>query len=239
MFEMVQKEIKKRAPFKGKSLAKRDYFLSGLIICSCGRRMVGYSSARQKGDTKHYYYRCTGCSNSIKAELLENKVLSIIQEQIFNDMDNLIEQIMDYVAKKVSGKSTELKYLNNELRNTEQQINNIVNMIANGVASVQLGKKLQELETYFEGIKLRIAELGQNNDISKEKLEEWLSDLKEKFEKQENLKNLMQLFIKQIWLSKDDIKIDFFLKAPYKGASSSSAVPSALELLAQSYFIKR
>ena len=239
VFEMTQKEIKRRAVFRGVTLTKREYLLSGLVSCACGRRMVGYSSARTKGAPKHFYYRCPRCGCSIKAEIIETKVLDIIQEQVFNSIDNLIELILEYAAKKNSEKSDELKYLNNELKTVGQQLNNIVDMIANGVASTQLGKKLQELETYQEGIKLRIAELAQNNEVSKAKLETWLLDLKAKFDEQEDLKNLVKLFIKQIRMSRDDIEIDFFVRAPYKGASSSSAAPSAPVIPRKTSIVKK
>lgn len=188
VFEMVQKEIKRRAPERGKSQTVKEYLLSGLVFCNCGHKMSGYSQKRSKEGKRYFYYRCTKCQNSINADDIENHVLDVIKNQIFSDVNGLIEKISAYMAKKELDIPDELKYLQNELKESEKQITNIVNMIANGIASIQLGKKLQELELYVEGIKERIAELQKPSNVSKDLIKAWLLELKEKFDKGESIK---------------------------------------------------
>jgi len=208
MFEAVQREIKRRAPQRGTSAKVREYLLSGLVFCLCGHRMVGYAQKRTKESERYFYYRCEKCQNSIKAEELEHQAIEVVKNQIFSDIDNLIAKIKDYIDKKEANVPNELRYLEKELRNTEQQMNNIVNMIAQGVASIQLGKKLQELETYAEGIKIRISELKNANKVNIEEIKKWLLELKQKFEQQENIKTILSLFIDRIVVSKDSV--DFY-----------------------------
>lgn len=74
---MFQEELKRRAKGRGKSKASRNYFLSGLMVCSkCKCNMSGHSKTRVKSGEKYFYYRCSKCNTSIPAEAIESKVLS-------------------------------------------------------------------------------------------------------------------------------------------------------------------
>ena len=228
IFEAVQREMKRRAPERGKPQTIREYLLSGLVYCSCGNKMSGYSQKRSKDSENYYfYYRCTKCQNSIRAEDVERKVLNVIQTEIFNDIDGLMAKIVDYVSQKEAGIPEELKYLQNELKNTETQINNIVNMITNGIASIQLGKKLQELELYAEGIKNRISEIDVKEKLPTDAIKKWLLELKEKFEKNEDVKQILPIFIDKVIVNKDNILVQTGIKKNLNNANSSSVEPSA------------
>jgi site-specific DNA recombinase len=240
IFEAVQREIRKRAPERGKPQTIREYLLSGLVYCSCGSKMSGYSQKRSKDSENYYfYYRCTKCQNSIRAEELEKKVIEFVKTNIFNNIDELVNQIEKYVTQKESDLPNELKYLQRELKETEQQINNIVDMVAKGVASMQLAKKLQELEAYAEGIKNRLAELQNSNKISTTEIKSWLILLKQKFEHDEDIKNILPIFIDRIVVAKDNIEILAGIKKNLSNANSSSVVPSAPILFAKSYQIDK
>jgi site-specific DNA recombinase len=229
VFDMVQREIKRRAPMRGKSLSVRDYLLSGLVFCECGYKMAGYSQKNAKDGARYFYYRCSKCQNSIRAEVIEEQVTKMVKEQIFSNIDSIIEKVSEYISRQESNRPHELTYLKNELKNNQQQISNIVNMIANGVASIQLGKKLQELELYVEGIKERINELQQTSSVSKEALRKWLMELKCNFDKGEGIKNILPIFINRIVVSKDNIEVSFIIKdcANWNGAEGGSRTRSS------------
>jgi len=235
MFIMVQEEMKKRAKTRGKSRAVREYILSGLIVCECGRHMVGYSQKRSKEGKRYFYYRCTGCNNSIKAEEIEANILEMLDKQIFSNIDGLMNKIRKYLSEQEKTRPDELRYLNAELKKTNEQINNIINMIMQGISSIKLGHKLEELETYKESIEDRIKEVNKISTIPEEDIKSWLLDIKRSFDAGENMKQIVSRFIKEIRVGKENYEVDFFVKAPYKGASSLSAAPSAPELFAQTY----
>ncbi|AAO36645.1 recombinase family protein [Clostridium tetani] len=226
-FNTAQQEIKKRTKSRGKKIAVREYILSGLIKCECERKMSGYAQKRSKESNRYFYYRCTGCNNSIRAEKIETIATNFIKEQVFRDIDNLIIKIHKYIADQEAESPSELKYLKNELSNSNNQINNIVKMISNGVTSMHLAKKLEELETYIDGIQQRIGEINRMSVIPEDEIKNWLLELKNSFDNGKNIKKIISVFIKNIEITKEDINIDFFVKAPYKGANSLSVAPSA------------
>lgn len=227
MFYMAQQEIKKRAKTRGKSRTIREYILSGLIVCECGRHMVGYSQKRSKESKRYFYYRCTGCNNSIKAEEIEENILKMLEEQIFDNIDGLMSKIQKYLSEQEKTRPDELRYLKAELKKTNDQINNIVNMIMQGINSIELGHKLEELEIYKEGIEGRIKETSKLSTVPQENIKSWLLNIKKSFDARENIKQIIALFIKEIRVTKENYEVDFFVKAPYKGANSLSAAPSA------------
>lgn len=228
IFYMAQEEMKKRSKTRGKSKTVREYILTGLMTCECGRRMVGYSQKRSKESKRYFYYRCTGCNNSIKAEEIETKILKMLKGQIFDNMDELINKIQKYLLEQEKDKPNELRYLKNELNKTNEQIDNIVEMIMNGVNSIKLGQKLEELETYKEGIEDRINEVNKISVIPEEEIKTWLLEIKDSFNAGKNIKQIVALFVREIRVTRKGYDVDFFVKAPYgKGASSYSVAPSA------------
>lgn len=61
-------------------------------------------------------------------------------------------------------------------------------MITKGIASLELGKELEELKLYKSGILERLKEVNQQINIPEEELREWLLDIKSNLDKDINIK---------------------------------------------------
>ncbi|OLS02922.1 recombinase family protein [Tissierella creatinophila] len=229
VFNMTQEEIKRRSKSRGKSKSNRDYFLSGLIKCEeCRRNLSGYSQKRSKESTNfYYYYRCPKCNLSIRAEDIESKTIEELDKLLFSNLDKLLETMHKYIAENEEKAPEEINYLESELINTNKEVENIINMITKGIASLELGKKLEDLETYKEGIETRLKEVQVKSSIPEEEIKEWILSLKEDIENKVNLKRIMKSFIKEIRVNKKEYEIDFFIEAPSTGASGFSDRPPA------------
>lgn len=89
------------------------------------------------------------CKNTeLRREFIENYVLAELQDKIFNDeaIRVLAQQLTKFQAKKDTTYKNEGARLEKNLRETEKQIDNLVNAIAGIMAQVALLQKLEELE---------------------------------------------------------------------------------------------
>lgn len=234
VFNMAKEELNKRAKSRGKATSVREYLLTGLVKCkNCGARMNGYSQKRVKDGDRYYYYRCTNCSNSIRAEKLEHSVIEELNKTIFENLDDLLEKIHVYVKETEKEAPEELIYLQKELVQTNKEIDSIVDMIVKGIGSIELGKKLEELEDYRATINERMNIVNIRAKFPEDDLVTWLKSYKKDFDNLENLKNIIPQFINEVRVEKDLYEIDFFLRAPLKGATRNGVEPSAPVLFAQ------
>lgn len=240
VFRMAQDELKKRSTGRGKSKSVRDYFLSGLVICNdCRRKMSGYSQSRVKGGDRYFYYRCTGCSSSIRAEVIEDKVKGELNRIIFSNPEKLLKDIHKYILEVQEEAPDELKYLKNEYDKADKESDRIVDMIAKGTGSTKLGKRLEEFEEYMEMVQDRMADINTKISIPEDELKEWLLKLKVNFDDGINLKRITSTFIKEIRITDEEYEIDFFIRAPQVGASRITDALPALLLFAQTNKYKR
>jgi len=228
VFNMAQEDLKKRAKGRGKPKTVRDYFLSGLMVCNqCGRKMTGHSQRRVAGGDRYFYYRCTGCSTSIRCEVIEEEVLNELNNLIFSNIDDLLEKMHKYILETQEEAPGELKYLENELKKTNEEIGNIINLIVKGIGSLELGKKLEQLESYREIVQDRIKIVNVKVSVPEDELKKWLLNIKEDLDKRLNLKRIVPTFINEIRIGKETYEIDFFVRAPQDGASRLSVAPPA------------
>ena len=228
VFRMTQEELTRRAGDRGKSKSVREYLLSGLVKCKkCSGRMNGYSQKRVKDGDRYFYYRCSSCSNSIRAEYLEQNVMEELNNLVFANLDDLMDKMHVYIENAEKEAPEELKYLNKELESTNKEIDNIVNMITKGVGSLELGKRLEGLEEYRESVEDRIRIVSVKAQVPEKELRAWLMGFKSDFDKGENLKQTLARFIDEVRVDKEEYEIDFFIRAPQDGASRLSVEPSA------------
>ena len=148
--------VKRNYEARGRSSASIDYLLSGKLYCGhCGEKMTGVSGTSKTGK-KHYYYKCNSRKNNHSCEKeneskdwLENLVVKTTVEQVLTDEN--IELIANKAMELIeidNNDTSELKYYEDELKNTRNQIKNIVDMIANGLSNKSVTDRLTELENY-------------------------------------------------------------------------------------------
>lgn len=160
LFEKVQGMVKKNYKARGSASASVDYLLSGKLYCGhCRENMTGISGTSKSGK-KHYYYKCTSrkgahsCDKeNERKEWLEDVVVKTTIEQVLTDENiALIADKAMELIKVDNADTSQLKYYEGELKNTQKQIKNIVDMIANGVANKSVANRLTELENYEKDI---------------------------------------------------------------------------------------
>ena len=160
LFEKVQGMIKKNYKARGSGSASVDYLLSGKLYCGhCRENMIGISGTSKTGK-KHYYYKCTSRKDSHscdkeneRKEWLEDIVVKTTVEQVLTDEN--IELIADKAMELIdadNADTSELKYYEGELKDTQKQIKNIVDMIAKGIANVSIANRLTDLENYEKDV---------------------------------------------------------------------------------------
>jgi site-specific DNA recombinase len=126
-FEKVQDMLKNRK--RGPKMKQQFYMLTGILECGeCGSAYTGsgYVSGRNKNE-KYYPYSCVGrkknktCKNKpIRKEIIENYVIRMLKEKIFNIPD--IERLSKELAKKILDITSEHK---NQLKEAQKRIKEI------------------------------------------------------------------------------------------------------------------
>lgn len=153
-WEIVQMRREKNKHVGGGLKAKRTYILSGILVCdSCGEKMSGCMRRSSTG-REYYYYRCTSnrktdyCS-SVNADKIETAVKKRFDRAIFTEHNKKIvaEAIEQYsrIYRDSDANKNKVDY-NAELLTTTNQINRIVDAIANGASTPAMYEKLKDLE---------------------------------------------------------------------------------------------
>ena len=171
-FQLVQEKMDAAKHKPGRHKAKELYLLSGLIVCGECLKNHGHEYALM-GNTKHsgrnklkyVTYRCGNrdrtkqCTNKeLRREYIESYVISQLYEKIFNErsIPQLARQLTSFQTKKDASYKDEVIRIEKNLRETEKQIENIVNAVATGISNAALMSKLDELEQQKEAIEKQI-----------------------------------------------------------------------------------
>ena len=149
----------------------RHYLLTGVLRCSCGAHMVGYSSPGRS--RTHYYYSCTrqlheggkySCSAPrVPAEALEPAVLGRIRE--ISRRAEAREKIVERALACLDSESEKLRQTEDILRRQHQKtkadIGRLVEILkkrgVNALSSIET--ELSQLETEERGLKKQLLEL--------------------------------------------------------------------------------
>jgi hypothetical protein len=187
LFDKVQAMLKKNYTLRARSKAKVEFLLSGKLFCGhCGESMTGESGTSKSGK-KYYYYKCSGrkakhtCNKeNEQKDWLENVVIKTTVEQVLTNEN--IEMIATKAMELIdadNADTSELKYYEDELKTTQKQIKNIVDMIANGVGNKSVADRLTELESYENDVLENIEYLKiKKPTLTKEQIIYWLESFK-------------------------------------------------------------
>lgn len=108
--------------------------------------------------------KCT--SPTLKQEELENTIIELLKERLLNscEIDDLVKKVNEQYKTLYNDSFENIHSLEQDLKDKENQIDNITNAIASGVSSSSLLLKLQQLED----IKINLEEqLRLSNNINK------------------------------------------------------------------------
>ncbi|HBN12475.1 MAG TPA: recombinase family protein [Clostridiales bacterium] len=149
VFNAVQAELEKNSKAPARHTAKDDYLLTTKLFCgSCGAMMV--AQAGTGGKKVYRYYACV----RQKKHLCNRKPISKVKLEDFIVHKTMEFLKNDAVIEKLSQKLYELQYtestllpkLQEQAKQKEKEIENILNAVQKGFATDTLLKRLSELE---------------------------------------------------------------------------------------------
>lgn len=217
-FEKVQKMLKSNKYKPGAYKAKTNYLLSGKVYCGeCGSSMVG-ETGTSKLNKVYNYYKCNGkkkfhnCDKTtVTKQWLEDLVIEATYKHIFHSETYNI--IIDNIVKVYNNEFDEdniLKLLKSNKEKTQNEINNLINCLKNGINSKSITDELTNLENELESITLEIAkyEAINKNKITREQIEFMFEQFRNEDYSNESMRErLIDTFVHKVILYNDKIRI--------------------------------
>ena len=174
-------------------------------------------SGRSRNGTVHHYYKCvsvkkkrTDCKKKpVKKDWIENLVISQTMKLV-ND-EETVKAIAAMLLDMQERENTNLPLLNEQLREAQRGIDNLLNAIQQGIFTKSTKSRLEELEAAKEELEIKIA----NEKLVKPKLtEEQILFYLHKFRvldmsKPSHRQRLIDTFINRIYLYDDKLVITF------------------------------
>ena len=214
LFNAVQLELAKNSKAPARHTADDDYLLTTKLFCGrCGAMMVAQAGTSGTKGVVYRYYACVRqkkheCGKKpVSKTKLEDFIVHKTME--FLRDDGVIERLSAKLYELQYTKSTLLPKLQEQLKQKEKEIENIVNAVQKGYATEILLKRLAELEK----------EQNELNDaIAKEQLkapiftQDHFRMALNNFQKidistQDGKRKIIDAFINSIYLYDDHMKI--------------------------------
>ena len=220
IFDKCQKRLsvnkKKPAHFKG---VQDKYILTGKIFCGyCGSSMSGVSGTSKTGVT-HRYYHCRAaqarksCNKKrIQKDLIENFVIDYTIN-LLNDED-IINHIVNTCYKLQMNKDGKLPAMNKRLKQIENELDNVMNAIKQGLFSSTIKSTLDNLEEEKAKLELAIAkEQIERPALSREQIRCWIDKFRPiDREDTSQRQQLIDTFINSIYVYDDKFLITYNYK---------------------------
>ena len=219
LFEEVQQKIKKNSRAPARHKAEDDYLLTTKLFCGmCGAMMFG-ECGTGRNKVVHHYYKCatakrfkTCKKKTVRKEWLEDLVIAETMKLIQDDA--VIDAIVAEVMELQDQENTTLPFLEKQMREVENGIENMLNAIQAGVLTNSTKSRLEKLEAQQKELEVRIAE----EKIARPRLSEnqvrfWLT----RFRKLDpNVKShretLINTFVNAVYLYDEKVLIAFNYK---------------------------
>ena len=219
LFDRVQVRIEKNRKAPARHKAEDDYLLTTKLFCGyCGAYLCGECGTSHT-DKVYHYYKCVsakkrrGChKKAVRKKWLEDLVIEETMKML-ND-DKIIKAIVSMVMDLQDRENTTLPLLEQQLREMETGIQNMLNAIQQGIFTKSTRTRLEELETAKEELESRITnEKLEKPQIPAEFVTFWL----ERFSKldvsrKEHRKMLIDSFVNAIYLYDDKLVLTFNYK---------------------------
>ena len=220
LFDRVQEKLAKNKKAPARHKAEDDYLLTTKLFCGyCGAYLCGESGTSHTGNV-HHYYKCvsvkkklTEChKKSVKKEWIEDLVVNETMKVVMDD--KAIEAIVSMLMDLQDRESTSLPLYEQQLRETDTAIQNLLNAIQQGILTKSAKGRLEELEAVKEDLEIKIA----NEKLTKPKVSAkfmtfWLHRFRKLDVRQKShRKMLIDTFINAIFLYDDKMVITFHYK---------------------------
>ena len=212
IFEQIRDKTKINK--KGSRSTKSRYMFRNKMICGyCGRPISAETGTSHNGVMKRYY-KClgrkhhNGCTkDNVRKEEFEEFVVNSILETLKkpDSMQIIVKNLLE-TQSKIGDENVILNHLLKEKRESEKNLNNIMQAVEQGLINNTTIKRMQELETKIAELEKDIL-IEQNKSISKISEEE----IKEFYIKALNLEpqTLINYIVKEIKAYNDKLEITF------------------------------
>ena len=220
LFDRVQEKLAKNKTAPARHKAEDDYLLTTKLFCGyCGAYLCGESGTSHTG-TVHHYYKCvpvkkkhTEChKKSVRKEWIEDLVVNETMKMVMDD--TVIEAIVSMLMDLQDRENTNLPLYEQQLRETDTAIQNLLNAIQQGILTKSTKGRLEELEAMKEELETKIAcEKLAKPKVSTEFMIFWLHRFRKlDVQQKSHRKMLIDTFINAIFLYDDKMVITFNYK---------------------------
>ena len=220
LFERVQHRLEKNKKAPAARRGEVEFLLTSKIFCGyCKSTMVGDSGTGNSGK-KWYYYTCRSkkkkkenCKKkSVRKEWLEREVTSLTATYILRD--DVISYIADRVVgiqKKERDDTSMLKYYENQLKETNTAICNVMKAIEAGIITDTTRERLIELENTKGSLETEITkEKITRPIISRDQVVYYLNSFKGgDVDDKEYQRKIIDMFVNKVFLYDDKIIITY------------------------------
>lgn len=223
-------KVNKKKESKSSTASKNFYLLTGLIKCTkCGSTYTGTTQTTKKKNGKVYknqYYRCASntkigkCdSRMIKKELIEEKVVSLLTEQLLDSttINTIINNVSNEYKKGQKDFAEDIDLMQKNIDKLEKEANKLLDLCCQGFGTKKISDRLKEIEEKQEYLKEEIEEkkkFVEHDFITPEKVRKALKmDISSlNLKSQEELKKLIQKWIIKIELTTTEAIVYFDLR---------------------------
>lgn len=215
LFQKVQDRLKTNTKYKAKAKAHNDYILTGKLFCGyCNKMMIGESGRGKKGKM-YYYYKCSTQKKNSKAchkhtekkDVIEKLIIEYTINHVLTDenIELISTRTLELIEKELKDTSV-ITALENELKDVESRLNNLINAIEQGIVTKTTRERLGQLEVDKENLETRIAiEETKKPKITKEHIKFWLLSFKKgDIDSLDFRKKIVDTLINSVYIYDDD-----------------------------------
>ena len=214
-WENAQRILQKHTRHPAAAKAKVSYLLTTKAFCGvCGSNLVGESGKSHTG-TVYHYYKCSRrkrgekCSKKAdKKDVLEQFVVqTTVNEILTPEMIEKISTVASEMANKEFYDRSNLIALEKNYKAVNKQIENILDLVQEGITVPNVKDRLLELNSQLEDIDLQITKEKNKQSvlITKEQVQFWLlSFLKGDIKSQSYCERIIDTLVNRVEVS--DIK---------------------------------
>jgi DNA invertase Pin-like site-specific DNA recombinase len=210
LFNRVQERFEKNKRMPTHFKAEDEYILTTKLFCGkCGNFLIG-ESGKSRAGAIHRYYKCSTAKRKNKCSLkaLKKQWIEdfVIDEVIKSLGDNkILERVADLVLDLQSKGNSTIPLLQQQLKNSEKQIENMVAALAQGIITKSTKEKLDELEQSKEDLEIKLLQEEMSVKIlTREQILFWLHKFRDMDVSQRDVRvRLIDCFVNAIYVYDD------------------------------------
>lgn len=163
IFERVQERLVKNKKAPAKAKAEIEYLLTTKLYCGkCGAFMVGESGTSRTGKV-HHYYKCANAKRgktcdkkTVHKDWIETLVVDFTLKTVLTD--EIINKMADNVMELQLSENTMLPTLRKQLKDTKRNIDNMLDVLQQGIVTPSTKQRLSELEEIKQNLEISIVQ---------------------------------------------------------------------------------